>query len=45
MRANTAPPAGKACPQSNDVDVDERGLIYLGDRYNGLDILEFNAKS
>jgi hypothetical protein len=35
------PAAGKACPQSNDVDVDERGLIYLGDRYNGLDILEF----
>jgi hypothetical protein len=36
------PAAGKACPQSNDVDVDERGLIYLGDRYNGFDILEFN---
>src|SRR5262245_27302649 len=35
------PAAGKACPQSNDVDVDERGLIYLGDRYNGFDILEF----
>ncbi len=36
------PAAGKACPQSNDVDVDERGLIYLGDRYNGFDILEFH---
>jgi hypothetical protein len=35
------PAAGKACPQSNDVDVDARGLIYLGDRYNGFDILEF----
>jgi len=23
------------------VDVDERGLIYLGDRYSGFDILEF----
>jgi hypothetical protein len=38
------PAAGKACPQSNDVDVDERGLIYLGDRYNGFDILEFNRR-
>jgi hypothetical protein len=35
------PAQGKACPQSNDVDVDERGLIYLGDRYTGFDILEF----
>ncbi len=38
------PAAGKACPQSNDVDVDERGLIYLGDRYNGFDILEFERR-
>jgi hypothetical protein len=29
-----------APPQSNDVDVDENGLIYLLDRNNGLDILE-----
>ena len=36
------PAAGKVAPQSNDVDVDERGLIYLGDRYAGFDILEFN---
>jgi hypothetical protein len=35
------PAPGRAAPQSNDVDVDERGLIYLGDRYNGFDILEF----
>lgn len=27
-------------PQSNDVDVDDRGLIYMLDRNNGLDILE-----
>jgi hypothetical protein len=27
-------------PQSNDVDVDDRGLIYLLDRNDGLDILE-----
>ena len=38
------PASGKACPQSNDVDVDERGLIYLGDRYNGFDILEFDRR-
>jgi hypothetical protein len=36
------PAAGKVAPQSNDVDVDQRGLIYLGDRYTGFDILEFN---
>ena len=36
------PAAGKAAPQSNDVDVDRRGLIYLGDRYAGFDILEFS---
>ena len=35
------PAAGKVAPQTNDVDVDERGLIYLGDRYAGFDILEF----
>jgi hypothetical protein len=27
-------------PQSNDVDVDDNGLIYLLDRNSGLDILE-----
>jgi len=36
------PAAGKTSPQSNDVDVDRNGLIYLGDRYTGLDILEFD---
>ncbi len=34
------PLAGEACPQSNDVDLDGRGLIYLLDRDRGLDILE-----
>jgi hypothetical protein len=34
------PAAGKACPQTNDVDVDGRGLIYIVDRYAGFDILE-----
>ena len=36
------PAAGKAAPQTNDVDVDEHGLIYAVDRYAGFDILEFN---
>jgi hypothetical protein len=35
------PAAGKAAPQTNDVDVDERGLVYIVDRYTGFDILEF----
>jgi hypothetical protein len=37
------PAAGKVAPQSNDVDVDERGLVYLVDRYAGFDILEFSG--
>lgn len=28
---------------SNDVYVDERGLVYLVDRHAGLDILEFSG--
>src|SRR4051812_30491264 len=35
------PAAGKAAPQTNDVDVDDRGLIYIVDRYSGFDVLEF----
>ena len=35
------PPAGRAAPQTNDVDVDGRGLVYIIDRWKGLDILEF----
>ena len=38
------PAPGRVAPQSNDVDVDERGLIYLGDRYSGFDILEFDRR-
>jgi hypothetical protein len=34
------PARGAPSPMSNDVDVDARGLIYLLDRVNGLDILE-----
>lgn len=38
------PVAGFKFPQSNDVFVDDKGLIYLIDRFNGLDILEFTGK-
>jgi hypothetical protein len=34
------PASGQESPQSNDVFVDERGLVYLIDRNTGLDILE-----
>jgi hypothetical protein len=37
------PVAGKAAPQSNDVVLDERGLIYIVDRMNGFDVLEFSG--
>jgi hypothetical protein len=35
------PAAGRVAPQTNDVDVDERGLVYIVDRYTGFDVLEF----
>ncbi len=35
------PTGGHPAPQSNDVYVDDRGLVYLLDRLEGLDILEF----
>jgi len=35
------PYPGHSAPQSNDVDVDERGLIFLLDRDRGVDILAF----
>jgi hypothetical protein len=35
------PPAGQPAPQSNDVFVDERGLIHMVDRNVGYDILEY----
>src|SRR6266446_4553789 len=34
------PAAGRSAPQSNDVALDERGLIYMVDRHVGFDILE-----
>jgi len=38
------PAPGKAAPQTNDVAVDDRGLVYIVDRYNGFEILEFDRK-
>ena len=35
------PRAAHPSPQSNDVDTDERGLVYLLDRNCGLDIVEY----
>jgi hypothetical protein len=37
------PAGGHAAPQSNDVMLDERGLIYMVDRLCGFDILESGA--
>ena len=38
-----APAKGQSVPQSNDVEVDPRGLIYLIDRHANLDILEYTG--
>jgi hypothetical protein len=37
------PVAGKTAPQSNDVALDARGLIYMVDRHVGFDVLEFTG--
>jgi hypothetical protein len=37
------PVGGQPCPQTNDVDVDARGLIYIVDRQIGFDVLEFEG--
>jgi len=37
------PVVGKAAPQSNDVMLNDRGLIYMVDRLVGFDILKFNG--
>jgi len=36
------PAQGQAAPQTNDVDVDARGLVYIVDRVNGFDVLQFS---
>ena len=35
------PVGGQSAPQSNDVALDDRGLIYVVDRHVGFDVLEF----
>jgi hypothetical protein len=37
------PAGGRPAPQSNDVVLDHRGLIYVVDRYVGFDVLEFDG--
>ena len=37
------PVAGRPAPQSNDVALDGRGLIYVVDRHVGFDVLEFEG--
>jgi hypothetical protein len=39
------PVGGRAAPQSNDVMLDDRGLIYVVDRHVGFDVLEFSPSS
>jgi len=36
-----APGSSSEPPQSNDLDVDSNGLIYLLDRTGGMDIIEY----
>ena len=36
-------PEGGQRPSSNDVTIDSRGIIYLVDRINGVDIIETSA--
>jgi hypothetical protein len=37
------PVGGRNAPQSNDVMLDERGLIYMVDRWVGFDVLEYKG--
>ena len=39
------PAPGAERPSSNDVTVDDRGLVYLVDRVNGVDIIETSVFS
>src|SRR2546425_10260636 len=36
------PVGGRPAPQTNDVALDDRGLIYIVDRWVGFDVLEFD---
>ena len=37
------PVGGRPAPQSNDVVLDQRGLVYIVDRHVGFDVLEFDG--
>ena len=37
------PAGGRAAPQTNDVALDDKGLVYIVDRYVGFDVLEFRG--
>lgn len=37
------PVDGCPAPQTNDLDLDDRGLVYLVDRFNGFDIIEYTG--
>ena len=37
------PVAGRPAPQSNDVALDDRGLLYVIDRHVGFDILQYEG--
>ena len=36
------PGRGKTAPQTNDVEMDDRGLIYITDKARGFDVVEFD---
>jgi len=38
------PVGGRPAPQSNDVVLDQRGLVYMVDRHVGFDVLEFDGE-
>jgi hypothetical protein len=38
------PARGRAAPQTNDCDIDDRGLVYIVDRYSGFEILELQRR-
>ncbi len=37
------PGRGKNAPQTNDVEMDERGLLFITDKARGFDVIEFNG--
>jgi hypothetical protein len=37
------PGKGTNAPQTNDVSMDDRGLLYVTDKAHGFDVIEFNG--